>query len=81
MAVYEKTVKTNKADILNKAKKFFGPGGEGLVMTGEEDCCLSFEGGGGHVAVALSDTAKGKVKVEAETREWDYQVRQFLSSI
>jgi hypothetical protein len=39
-----------------------------------------FEGGGGHVLVTATE-GDTKTKVELETREWDYQVEQFMNQI
>ncbi|MCK5559904.1 MAG: hypothetical protein KAJ51_04900, partial [Thermoplasmata archaeon] len=35
-------------------------------------CCLSFEGGGGHVTVAAARCKPDRTDVDLETREWDY---------
>jgi hypothetical protein len=80
MAVYEKTVKKDTEAVLKKAKKYFGPGGTGLEIVSEEDCCISFEGGGGYVRVTGIDEKKGS-RIELETREWDYPVKQFLDKV
>ncbi len=82
MAVYEKKVKKNVEKVLNEAKAFFGPGGEGLEITTDEPCCLSFSGSGGYVSVSVSNEENEKeTTLEIETREWDYQVKQFLKKI
>jgi hypothetical protein len=52
----------------------------GLDTTGDNPCCITFEGGGGFVSVAAS-TGEKKTAVELETREWDYQVKQFMREI
>ncbi|MFO7850339.1 MAG: hypothetical protein R6V67_10295 [Spirochaetia bacterium] len=82
MAVYEKKVKKDIEKVLEETRAFFGPGGEGLEITQDEPCCLSFSGGGGHVSVSVSNEQSEKMTtLEIETREWDYQVRQFLKKI
>ena len=81
MGVYEKTVKKDLKKVKDEAKKFFGADGLGLELKTDEDCCLSFEGGGGHVSLALSNENKKETTVEVETREWDYQAKQFLKKI
>ena len=43
-------------------------------------CCVYFEGGGGFVRVTASKREK-RTGVELETREWDYQVKQFMQEI
>lgn len=68
------------ADIVERASKFFGKGGEGLTETERSLCCISFEGAGGYVAVSVVDEAKHRT-VDVETREFDYQVKQFLQKL
>lgn len=75
-----KSTRCSPAEILSQAERFFGKGGEGLVQTGRNDCCISFEGTGGHVAVTLSEEGQERT-VEIETREFEYQVRRFLERI
>ena len=81
MIVIEKETKKKREDIINIAKSYFGPEGEGLETTREEDCCVSFEGGGGHVSVRYIDTDTGKSKVEVESREFEHQAKQFLGKV
>ncbi len=49
-------------------------------MKEQDECCVTFEGGGGHVSVAICEKGKGS-EVELETREWDYQAREFMAKI
>mgnify|MGYP006301277927 FL=1 len=49
MGVYEKTVKKDLKKVKDEAKKFFGADGLGLELKTDEECWLSFEGGGGEV--------------------------------
>jgi hypothetical protein len=53
--------------------------GMGVPEEGGDDCAR-FEGGGGHVLVQLCKVDAG-VEVERETREWDYDAKQFLEKI
>jgi hypothetical protein len=66
--------------IVQQAKTFFGKGGIGLDITEEEKCCLRFVGGGGHVHIVLDETTE-PMTVTLETREWDYQVKQFMRRV
>jgi hypothetical protein len=52
-------------------------------MTSQSDTCLVFEGGGGHVAVAVQPEtpSTSQTVLELETREWDYPVRQFMQQV
>jgi hypothetical protein len=74
-------------EVVEKAKAFFGPDGLGMEVTEPADCCARFEGGGGHVYVQAdlprSESGKrsGGSRVEIQGREWEYQIRRFLSLI
>ena len=81
MIKIEKETKKQRQDVLNTAKSYFGPEGEGLENTSEEECCVTFEGGGGHVSVRYIDTDSGKSKVEVESREFEYQAKEFLKKL
>jgi hypothetical protein len=78
-------VKTNltPAEALQRAIEHFGPQGVGLEITDQNEACLIFQGGGGHVAVTAcsQDNSKDKTRVELETREWDYAVRKFMADM
>ena len=78
---YSVETKLSTEEAIKKATAFFGEGGLGLEMTEQNPCCLYFEGGGGHVLVTASEGEKKKTTVVLETREWDYQVRQFMREI
>jgi hypothetical protein len=76
----ETTSKLSPEDAIKRAVKFFGPQGYGLKVKEQAPCCVEFEGGGGGVAVTASAEGKGS-KVELESREWDYQVKEFIQKI
>jgi hypothetical protein len=80
MALYSIETKHSSAEVMAQAEVFFGPGGVGLAMESRGDCCLYFEGGGGYVQISVPPS-EGKITVEIETREWDYQARQFMAQI
>jgi hypothetical protein len=80
MARYGKESKQSPAQVMKKALEFFGPGGLGLEIKEEGEGCASFEGGGGHVFVQVCEKGRGS-EVDLETREWDYQVKQFMGKI
>jgi hypothetical protein len=80
MARYGKESRLNQAKVLEKAHEFFGPGGLGLEVKEQGKDCASFEGGGGHIFVQACEKGKGS-DVELETREWDYQVKEFMEKI
>ncbi len=76
----EATTKLSPEEAIKRAVKFFGPQGYGLKVKEGGPCCVEFEGGGGGVAVSASAQGKGS-KVDIETREWEYQVKEFISKI
>jgi glucokinase len=80
MARYSVNTKLSPEEAIKKAIAYFGAGGLGLEVTEQNPCCVTFSGGGGHVTVTAG-TEENKTVVELETREWDYQVRQFIHKI
>jgi hypothetical protein len=69
--------KLKPEEVIERAVTFFGPGGYGLKPQDKGNCCIEFEGGGGGVRVTASKEKKGST-VDLESREWDYQVREFI---
>jgi hypothetical protein len=67
-------------EVVKKALGFFGPGGYGLKVTDQSDTCAYFEGGGGGIEVTTCTDDKG-TSVDLETREWEYQVKEFAGKI
>jgi hypothetical protein len=67
-------------EIIDRALKFFGKGGEGLEEKERNPCCISFEGGGGYVSISIDDAEKHRL-VDVETREFEYQAKQFLGKL
>ena len=67
-------------EVMVRASKFFGQGGEGLEETERNPCCISFEGGGGYVSISIDDGEKHRL-VNVETREFEYQAKQFLGKL
>jgi hypothetical protein len=64
-------------EIVSKASRYFGKGGEGLDVTESGPCCLSFSGAGGFVIVTVCEKTHQR-EVEVETREFECQAKQFL---
>lgn len=75
-----KKSKLKTEEIIAKAARYFGTGGEGLTQTESGSCCISFSGAGGYVTVTVSETAEQR-EVDVESREFEYQVKQFLGSL
>jgi hypothetical protein len=77
-----KKSKLGAKEALRKAVAFFGPEGLGLKVTQQEETCARFQGGGGHVFVTVCESEGGNgSEIDVESREWDYQVRQFLAQV
>jgi hypothetical protein len=72
--------KRSPADVVKKALEFFGAGGYGLKVTQQSDTCISFEGGGGDIAVTACAERKG-ASVDIETQGWENQVQEFAHKI
>ncbi len=66
--------------VLKQAVQFFGPGGLGLEVRSQSLTGAQLSGGGGRVSVQVHMSDQGS-QVELDTREWDYQVRQFIGKI
>jgi hypothetical protein len=79
MLKLEATTKLSPEEAVKKAVKYFGEG-HGLKVNQISSCCVQFEGGGGGVEVTASPKGKGAT-VELESREWDYQVKEFIRQI
>ena len=80
MARYSIKTKLGAEEAIKRAMAYFGEGGLGLDAVEQNPCCVSFTGGGGHVTVTAVKGEK-KTTVELETREWDYQVKEFMGKI
>jgi hypothetical protein len=74
------TTKLSPEEAIKRAVEFFGPNGHGLEIKNQAGDCAYFEGGGGGVNVSACADEKG-ASVELESREWDYQVREFIGKI
>ncbi len=80
MIVLEKKTRKRPEEVLKKAKLFFGTEGKGLEISSEDSCCISFTGGGGFASISVSEDAAYTV-VKVEAREWEYQAKEFLSTL
>jgi hypothetical protein len=79
---YEVKTKLSVEDVLEKALTYFGEEGVGLELEQQTACCVYFSGAGGDVSVTVdADTEGDQNAVHLETREWDYQVRQFMEKV
>jgi hypothetical protein len=81
MARYGKESHFETKEVLRRAEAFFGPDGLGLKVVERSECCVSFEGSGGHVTISAARCRPKKTEVDLETREWDYQVKRFMEGL
>jgi len=80
MARYSVETKLGAEEAIEKATAYFGEGGLGLAVVQQGPCCVSFEGGGGHVYVTAV-TGEKMTTLDLETREWDYHVKRFMREV
>ncbi len=76
----ERQSRLGPEEVLERVKKYFGKGGQGLELTEESASCLTFTGGGGYVTAAVCLEGE-QTKVDLVSQEWEYQVKEFLSSL
>jgi hypothetical protein len=74
---YGTETRLSTSQVLAKAEEYFGPDGLGLEVSSRDNCCISLSGGGGHVTVTV--TEGDNTSLDVETREWDHQVKKFLT--
>ena len=72
--------KLSPEEAIKRAVEFFGPRGQGMEVKEQTPTYASFVGGGGGVDVTACAEKKG-ASVELESREWDYQVKEFIGKI
>ncbi|OGO04093.1 MAG: hypothetical protein A2Y60_04745 [Chloroflexi bacterium RBG_13_54_9] len=72
----------NPEEAIKLAVDFFGPGpgGYGLQIKEQDAACVYFEGAGGGVEVSACTDEEG-TSLEVVSREWDGQVREFMTKI
>ena len=75
-----KNTRLPPAAVIEKASLFFGKGGEGLAEIERTPCCIAFDGVGGYLSVSIVDE-KSMRTVDVETREFEYQAKQFLGKL
>jgi hypothetical protein len=80
MPRYSVETKQSPEEAIQSALDYFGEDGVGLEAEEQGPCCVYFEGGGGFIRVTAG-ADEDRATVELETREWDYQVRQFMHKI
>jgi hypothetical protein len=76
----ERKTKLSQEEVVKQLRHFFGKEGLGLDLKEETPQCLTFQGGGGYVTATLCPE-EGQTRVDLVTQEWDYQVKEFASSL
>jgi len=76
----EVKTKLSQEETVQHLKKYFGKEGLGLEITEETPQCVNFEGGGGHVTATIC-LEGDKTRIDLVTKEWDYQVKKFVSNL
>lgn len=67
-------------EVLQKAVNFFKQQ-SGLKLERQSPMMVYLVGGGGHVQVTVEPHEAEKTEVDIQTREWDYDVKQFLKEL
>jgi hypothetical protein len=80
MKVMSRKTRLSSNEVLRMAKVFFNSE-LGIPVTDETDgCCIDFSNDLGFVTVSVTPEERG-TEVKITTREWDYQIQQFLSKL
>jgi hypothetical protein len=80
MARYGVETRLSPEQAIDKAVAWFGEGGLGLEVTERSERCAAFAGGSGHIAITATP-GDPRTNIELVTREWDYDVKQFMRKI
>ena len=72
--------KLKPAEVIKRAVDFFGPKGYKLAVKSQSADGATFEAAGGRVEVSASVAGK-QTSVDVTSREWDYQVKEFLGKL
>ncbi len=80
MLKLSKASKLSPEEVIKRAVKYFGPEGYGLEVREQSDESAYLEGGGGSVSVTACTEGK-ETSIELVSREWDYQVKEFLGKL
>jgi hypothetical protein len=80
MKAISKKTKSPRKELQEKAKSFLSEKW-GLKLDIDDDCCLKFSSDLGFVTVQMIDTDDDKIEVELITREYEYQIQEYLRMI
>jgi hypothetical protein len=76
----ESKTRLSSEEVIKRLKKFFGKEGQGMELTEDSSQCVTFSGGGGYVTATVC-ADEGKTRINLVTQEWEYQAKEFLSSL
>lgn len=77
-----KETKASPEAVIEKAVSFFGREGVGLTLVQRSTNSAYFTQAEGHVQVVATPIKDGrKTDVDVQTREWDYDVKRFMTKI
>jgi hypothetical protein len=80
MKVMSKETRLSPEKVIERAKEMFNSK-YGLKVTQESPgCCIDFASDIGFVTVQVNND-KGHTEVKVTTREWEYQVGEFLKNL
>jgi hypothetical protein len=80
MTRYSTISKKSVQKVVEAVDQYFGANGLGLKNNSQDNCCLSYTGGGGYVSITIKDN-NGKIEVELDVIEWDAHIPGFLRKI
>ena len=72
--------KMTPEEAIKKAIAFFGPDGYKLKIVNQTETSASFEGQGGTIDINACQQ-KGYSSVDFISREWDFQVKEFINTV
>jgi hypothetical protein len=67
-------------EVIKKAIKYFGPEGYKLKIINQTETSAAFEGSGGTIELSACND-DGKTTVDFLSKEWDFQVKEFIRMI
>ncbi len=80
MKVMSKRTKLPSTEVIARAKRFFESETGMNVIDETEDCCVEFSSNLGFVIVQLQGEDRER-EVVLKTREYEYQIQEFLKRI
>jgi hypothetical protein len=72
--------KMTPEEVIKKAIAFFGPNGYKLKIINQTDTSISFEEQGGGIDISAC-RQKSYSSVDFISREWDFQVKEFINTV